>query len=274
MPDAADRPGQHHAVDRRVSRSGWVSRSCGSASSTTSAPGARSRRPPACWTGWSFGATWRIEKRCSFRPTTGATYFKPAVKAMIELCTSPRAARDLPRLRQRQRDPAGLHRDRAWTRTIRWRPRPDLDAVELRRHTGTAGFCGNSDIRVWESGDREPIRREVLRKLNAARAAATSSSRTTPSRATSPGTPTTTSSNWSANTAATRIELGEFNESLEAPRDHAQPAARIALHFGRRVLPRPSATRRRSRSRAGPGRPTGSRRRHFAGSCCRSSVPC
>ena len=32
------------------------------------------------------------------------------------------------------------------------------------------GFCGNSDIQVWKKGDREAIRREVLRKLNAARA--------------------------------------------------------------------------------------------------------
>ena len=29
--------------------------------------------------------------------------------------------------------------------------------------------CGNSDIQVWESGDRAAIRREVLRKLNAAK---------------------------------------------------------------------------------------------------------
>ena len=31
------------------------------------------------------------------------------------------------------------------------------------------GFCGNSDIQVWERGNRREIRREVLRKLNAAR---------------------------------------------------------------------------------------------------------
>jgi uroporphyrinogen-III decarboxylase len=30
-------------------------------------------------------------------------------------------------------------------------------------------FCGNSDMQVWESGDRAAIRREVLRKLNAAK---------------------------------------------------------------------------------------------------------
>lgn len=45
-----------------------------------------------------------------------------------------------------------------------------MDAVELRRQYGhRIGFCGNSDIQVWETGDRDAIRREVLRKLNAAR---------------------------------------------------------------------------------------------------------
>jgi uroporphyrinogen decarboxylase len=45
-----------------------------------------------------------------------------------------------------------------------------MDVVDLRRrYAHRIGFCGNSDIQVWESGDREAIRREVLRKLNAAR---------------------------------------------------------------------------------------------------------
>jgi hypothetical protein len=45
-----------------------------------------------------------------------------------------------------------------------------MDAVKLRREIGhTLGFCGNSDIQIWETGDREAIRREVLRKLNAAK---------------------------------------------------------------------------------------------------------
>jgi hypothetical protein len=45
-----------------------------------------------------------------------------------------------------------------------------MDAVDLRRRYGHAiGLCGNSDVQVWESGDRDAIRREVLRKLNAAR---------------------------------------------------------------------------------------------------------
>ena len=45
-----------------------------------------------------------------------------------------------------------------------------MDVVELRRQYGhRIGFCGNSDIQVWETGDPVAIRREVLRKLNAAK---------------------------------------------------------------------------------------------------------
>ena len=45
-----------------------------------------------------------------------------------------------------------------------------MDVVDLRSRYGhQIGFCGNSDVQVWESGDRNAIRREVLRKLNAAK---------------------------------------------------------------------------------------------------------
>jgi uroporphyrinogen decarboxylase len=45
-----------------------------------------------------------------------------------------------------------------------------LDSVELRRQYGHGiGLCGNSDMRVWESADRQALRGEVLRKLNAAK---------------------------------------------------------------------------------------------------------
>jgi uroporphyrinogen decarboxylase len=45
-----------------------------------------------------------------------------------------------------------------------------MDCVDLRRQYGhKIGFCGNSDIPTWETGDRDAIRREVLRKLNAAK---------------------------------------------------------------------------------------------------------
>jgi len=45
-----------------------------------------------------------------------------------------------------------------------------MDVLELRRkYRHGIGFCGNSDIQIWESGDPAAIRREVLRKLNAAK---------------------------------------------------------------------------------------------------------
>jgi len=46
----------------------------------------------------------------------------------------------------------------------------NMDVLDLRRRFGhRMGFCGNSNIQVWETGDRDAIRREVLTKLNAAR---------------------------------------------------------------------------------------------------------
>ena len=148
VPDPADRPGEHDAVDRRVSRADGRADPADRRVLLRLLQGRRSRRPPACWTAWSSGATWPTARRMFFSPDYWRTYFKPCVKAMIELCHAARPAGDLPRLRQRQRDPAGLHRDGPRTPTIRWRPRPDLDAVELRRQYGhRLGFCGNSDIR-------------------------------------------------------------------------------------------------------------------------------
>ena len=45
-----------------------------------------------------------------------------------------------------------------------------LDCVELRKkYRHGFGVCGNSDIQVWESGDKHRIREEILRKLNAAK---------------------------------------------------------------------------------------------------------
>ena len=45
-----------------------------------------------------------------------------------------------------------------------------LDVVALRRQYGhRMAWCGNSDIRIWEGGDGDALRREVLRKLNAAK---------------------------------------------------------------------------------------------------------
>ncbi len=46
----------------------------------------------------------------------------------------------------------------------------DLDSVQLRRKYGQRlGICGNSNMKIWEAGDRELIQKEILRKLNAAK---------------------------------------------------------------------------------------------------------
>jgi uroporphyrinogen decarboxylase len=44
-----------------------------------------------------------------------------------------------------------------------------MDVVDLRSTYGESiAFCGNSDVTIWETGDIEAIRREVVRKLGAA----------------------------------------------------------------------------------------------------------
>lgn len=45
-----------------------------------------------------------------------------------------------------------------------------MDVLDLRQTYGHGiAFCGNSDMQVWETNDLNLIRREVLRKLNAAK---------------------------------------------------------------------------------------------------------
>jgi uroporphyrinogen-III decarboxylase len=45
-----------------------------------------------------------------------------------------------------------------------------MDVVELRKQYGhKIGFCGNSNMQIWESGDKDKIRSEIVRKLNAAK---------------------------------------------------------------------------------------------------------
>ena len=45
-----------------------------------------------------------------------------------------------------------------------------MDAVKLKKVFGKRiGYCGNNDILLWETNDLEQIRKETLRKLNAAK---------------------------------------------------------------------------------------------------------
>ncbi|MCY2994128.1 MAG: hypothetical protein NTY19_40560 [Planctomycetota bacterium] len=104
-----------------------------------------------------------------FSPAYWRTYFKPAVKAMLELSHQ----HNLPVIYHGCGNVNAILPDYMEIGVDAYNPleaKADLDAVLLRRRYGhRLAFCGNSDIRVWESADRERIRREVLRKLNAAR---------------------------------------------------------------------------------------------------------
>lgn len=108
-------------------------------------------------------------KSLFFAPDYWRTYFKPWVKEMIALCHQ----HHLPVIYHGCGNVNAILPDYIEIGLDAYNPleaKADLDAVALRQRFGhRLGFCGNSDIRVWESGDREAIRREVLRKLNAAR---------------------------------------------------------------------------------------------------------
>ena len=109
-------------------------------------------------------------KKCTFMsPAYWREYFKPWVAQMAAAAH----AAGLPVIYHSCGNVKAIFADYIEMRIDACNPleaKAGMDAVELRRQYGHAiGFCGNSDIRVWETGDRTAIRREVLRKLNAAK---------------------------------------------------------------------------------------------------------
>jgi hypothetical protein len=102
-------------------------------------------------------------------PAYWRAYFKPWVARMVEYAH----AHGLPVIYHGCGNVSAILQDYIDMKVDAYNPleaKAGLDVVALRRRYGHAlGFCGNSDIRVWEKGDREALRREVLRKLNAAR---------------------------------------------------------------------------------------------------------
>lgn len=104
-----------------------------------------------------------------FDPEYWRTYFKPWVKAMVEECHK----HGLPVIYHGCGNVNLIFKDFIEIGVDAYNPlevKASMDAVELKRKFGNQiGFCGNSNIQVWETGDRELIRKEVLRKLNAAK---------------------------------------------------------------------------------------------------------
>lgn len=108
-------------------------------------------------------------KNLFFSPDYWRTYFKPTVARIIELCHY----RGLPVIYHGCGNVKKLLPDYIELGLDGYNPleaKAGLDVVELRRDYGhKLAFCGNGSIPLWETGDKEKIRAEVLHKLNAAK---------------------------------------------------------------------------------------------------------
>jgi uroporphyrinogen decarboxylase len=104
-----------------------------------------------------------------FDPEYWRQYFKPWVKAMIEECHN----NNLPVIYHGCGNVNAIFEDFIDMGLDAYNPlevKADMDAVKLKKLYGSKiGYCGNNDIQLWETGDLDLIKRETLKKLNAAR---------------------------------------------------------------------------------------------------------
>ncbi|MFO7974704.1 MAG: uroporphyrinogen decarboxylase family protein [Candidatus Hydrogenedentota bacterium] len=104
-----------------------------------------------------------------FPPDYWRTYYRPGVEKMIALCH----AHSLPVIYHGCGNVSAILPDFIEMKLDAYNPleaKAGLDVIDLRRQYGHAlAFCGNSNIQVWEEGDETAVRREILRKLNAAK---------------------------------------------------------------------------------------------------------
>ena len=109
------------------------------------------------------------QKSLFFSPQYWRAYFKPWVKAMTEECHK----HGLPVIYHGCGNVHLIFEDFIEIGIDAYNPleaKANMDALNLKRKFGNKiGYCGNSDIQVWETGDKEKIKKEVLRKLNAAK---------------------------------------------------------------------------------------------------------
>jgi len=104
-----------------------------------------------------------------FDPEYWREYFKPWVKAMIDECHK----HNLPVIYHGCGNVELILDDFVGMGLDAYNPlevKAGLDAVELKGRFGDKlAYCGNNDIQVWETGDHELIKKDILRKLNAAK---------------------------------------------------------------------------------------------------------
>lgn len=120
---------------------------------------------PAAWVRCAVGPGTTVG---SHGPTYWRKYYKPTIARVIELCHS----HDLPVFYHGCGKATGYLEDMIEIGLDAYDPleaKADQDVNEVRELLGPRlTLTGNSDIRVWERGDPEELRREVLHRLRAA----------------------------------------------------------------------------------------------------------
>jgi hypothetical protein len=104
-----------------------------------------------------------------FSPAFWRRWFKPGVKAIVDVCHE----NGLPVIYHGCGNSARIFEDFIETGIDAYNPleaKAGMDVIELRRQFGhRIGFCGNMDVLLWANGSEGEVRASVLRKLNAAK---------------------------------------------------------------------------------------------------------
>ncbi|MEN6384803.1 MAG: uroporphyrinogen decarboxylase family protein, partial [Phycisphaerales bacterium] len=104
-----------------------------------------------------------------FAPDYWRQYFKPWVAAITEYCHS----QNLPVIYHGCGNVHKIFEDYIDIGIDAYNPleaKAGMDCIELKKKfDAKISFCGNSDMQVWETGNKKLIKAEVLRKLNAAK---------------------------------------------------------------------------------------------------------
>jgi uroporphyrinogen decarboxylase len=104
-----------------------------------------------------------------FSPDYWRKYFKPGVKAIIELCHE----HDLPVIYHGCGNVKRIFEDFIEIGVDAYNPleaKAGMDVVDLREQYGhRIAFCGNMDVIAWANESMDKLKKTVLRKLNAAR---------------------------------------------------------------------------------------------------------
>ena len=104
-----------------------------------------------------------------FSPEYWRKYFKPGVKALIDICRE----NSLPVIYHGCGDSRVIYEDLIEIGIDAYNPleaKTGIDVVDLRRQYGhKLAFAGNMDVLAWAHADMDDLKRIVLRKLNAAK---------------------------------------------------------------------------------------------------------